>query len=89
VEGSVLPISDLQYAINTNADINMHEQKEAFSHDIDSLNEDQQQAYDIVDCHLQDTLDGKMPPQLLMVIPGEGVVGKSKVIQSMTQNFER
>jgi hypothetical protein len=87
-EGSVLPVSDLRHAIDINSNINVQE-KEVFLHDIDSLNEDQRRAYDIVDSHLQDTLDGKMPSQLLMVIPGEGGVGKSKVIQSITQNFKR
>lgn len=33
-------------------------------------------------------MNGKTPPQLLMIIPGEGGVGKSKLIQTMTQNFE-
>ena len=40
------------------------------------LNEEQKWAYDIVDQHLQETLSGKMPPQLLMIIPGKGGVGK-------------
>jgi len=48
---------------------------------------EQCRAYDIVDWHLRETLAGKNPPQLLMVIPGEGGVGKSKTIQTITENF--
>ena len=33
-------------------------------------------------------MNGKLPPQLLMIIPGERGVRKSKVIQTMSQNFE-
>jgi hypothetical protein len=53
------------------------------------LNDEQQRAFDIVDWHLQETLAGKQPPQLRMVIPGEGGTGKSKTIQSITVNFDR
>lgn len=34
-------------------------------------------------------LSGLNPCQLLMVIPGEGGVGKSKMIQTITENFEQ
>jgi hypothetical protein len=54
----------------------------------DELNRDQRRAYDIVDRHLQQTLDGLNPDQLLMVIPGEAGVGKSRVIQTITSNFQ-
>ncbi|KAG2122382.1 hypothetical protein BD769DRAFT_1291954, partial [Suillus cothurnatus] len=48
---------------------------------------DQRRAYDIIDWHLTETLAGRAPPQLLMIIPGEGGVGKSKTIQTITENF--
>ena len=56
---------------------------------VENLNDDQYRAYDIVDWHLKETIAGKKPPQLLMVIPGEGGVGKSKLIQTITQCFWR
>ena len=37
---------------------------------------------------MNETLEGKQPPQLLMMIPGEGGVGKSKLIQTMTRAFQ-
>jgi hypothetical protein len=48
---------------------------------------DQRRAYDIVDWHLQETLANRQPPQLLMIIPGEGGVGKSETLQTITENF--
>jgi len=51
------------------------------------LLEDQHCAYDIVDWHLQKLLSGLNLPQLRMIIPGEGGVGKSKTIQMITDNF--
>ena len=53
----------------------------------EELLEDQHRAYNIVDWHLQKLLSGFNPPQLRMVIPGEGEVGKSKTIQTITDNF--
>jgi len=51
------------------------------------LLKDQRRAYDIIDWHLAETLAGQVPPQLLMFIPGEGGVGKSKTIQTIMENF--
>lgn len=48
---------------------------------------EQRRAYDIVEYHLRQTLEEKRPAQLLMHIPGEGGVGKSKVIQTITDLF--
>ena len=53
------------------------------------LLKDQRRAYDIIDSHLQQTLNGQNPSQLLMIIAGEGGVGKSKTIQSITENFHK
>ncbi|KAF8137246.1 hypothetical protein EV363DRAFT_1138415, partial [Boletus edulis] len=36
-----------------------------------------------------ETLADNNPQQLLMIIPGEGGVGKSKTIQTITENFNR
>ena len=58
------------------------------STDVKDLKDDQRRAFDIVDWHLKETIEGKKPPQLLMMIPGEGGVGKSKLIQTITQNFQ-
>jgi len=51
------------------------------------LLEDQRRAFDIIDWHLRETLAGRAPPPLRMIIPGEGGVGKSKTIQSIMENF--
>jgi hypothetical protein len=40
-----------------------------------------------VDWHLTQTITGKNPPQLLMMIPGERGVRKLKLIQMMTYAF--
>jgi hypothetical protein len=48
--------------------------------DVENLNDDQQWAYDIVDWHLRETIAAKILSQLLIMIPGEGSVGKSKLI---------
>lgn len=53
----------------------------------DQLRSDQRRAYDIVKTHLDNSIDGKNPPQLLMQIQGEGGTGKSKVIQTITAYF--
>jgi hypothetical protein len=52
------------------------------------LRVDQQRAYDIVIEHLQQTVAGERPPQLLMQLLGEGGTGKTKVIERITQRFE-
>ena len=57
--------------------------------EVQGLLRDQQRAYDIIDWHLNETLNGNKPQQLLMIIPGEGGVGKSKTIQTITESFHR
>ncbi|KZT08384.1 uncharacterized protein LAESUDRAFT_605749, partial [Laetiporus sulphureus 93-53] len=49
---------------------------------------DQKRAYDIITWHLNQTLAGHKPPQLLMLIHGEGGTGKSRVIQTVTEHFK-
>ena len=85
LEPEVCPITNLRDGLEE--DVNDRNQISPV--DVDKLNEDQRRAYDIVDWHLQDVTEGKIVPQLLMMIPGEGGVGKSKLIQTMTENFER
>ena len=51
------------------------------------LRNDQFQAYDIITGHLQETLAGRKPPPLHMLIHGEPGTGKSQVIQMTTLNF--
>ncbi|THH04463.1 hypothetical protein EW146_g10168 [Bondarzewia mesenterica] len=51
------------------------------------LKQDQKRAYDIISWHLRQTLTGKRPPPLRMIIHGEGGTGKSKVIQTVTELF--
>ena len=88
----VLPISDLNenVTVEDNKDIlyDTNGRKQTLQDEIEMLNDDQRRAYDIVDWHLNETMNGKMPPQLLMVIPGEGGVGKSKLFQTISRNFE-
>ncbi|KAJ7246449.1 hypothetical protein C8J57DRAFT_945489, partial [Mycena rebaudengoi] len=51
------------------------------------LKADQLRAYQIIVWHLDETLAGKEPPPLRMLLHGEGGTGKSKVIQTVTQAF--
>ncbi|KAG9093513.1 hypothetical protein FS749_014257 [Ceratobasidium sp. UAMH 11750] len=51
-------------------------------------------AFNVVQRHLALTLEAihtnaPLPPQLLMLLVGEGGTGKSKVIQTITAEFER
>ena len=55
--------------------------------DPQNLKPDQYRAYDIITWHLEQTIAGKKPPPLRMIIHGEGGTGKSKVIQTVTQYF--
>lgn len=55
--------------------------------EVEGLLQDQRCAYDIIDWHLNKMLKGNEPQQLLMIIPGKGGVGKSKTIQTITENF--
>ena len=86
IQGKVLPMSDLWEGQET---VKEEEKEQILATDVDKLNEEQRRAYDIVDWHLQETIEGKAPPQLLMMIPGEGGVGKSKLVQTITQNFQQ
>ena len=86
IQGKVLPMSDLWEGQEI---VKEEEKEQILATDVDKLNEEQQRAYDIVDWHLQETIEGKAPPQLLMMIPGEGGVGKSKLVQTITQNFQQ
>jgi hypothetical protein len=90
-EAEVVSISELWNPMSRDErnDVGVDDANRISAIDIDKLNKDQRRAYDILDWHLQETIDGKVPPQLLMVIPGEGGVGKSKLIQTMTQDFEQ
>ena len=83
---SVTPISDLYKQIDENGH-HASPSQQPLSNVTENLNEDQRRAYDIVDWHLQQTMAGKKPPQLLMMIPGEGGVGKSTLIRALTQDF--
>jgi len=51
------------------------------------LKADQHRAYDIVTRHLDQTLSGRIPLPLRMLILGEGGTGKSKVIQTIMAYF--
>jgi hypothetical protein len=52
------------------------------------LNNEQRRAYDVVMWHLDQTLSGKNPPPLRMIIHGEGGTGKSKILQTITKAFK-
>ncbi|GLB44644.1 putative G-quadruplex DNA unwinding [Lyophyllum shimeji] len=52
------------------------------------LREDQRRAYNIVVWHLNQTLAGRKPPPLRMILQGEGGTGKSRVIQTITEAFK-
>ena len=55
--------------------------------DPSELNLDQFCAYDIITWHLNQTLAGLKPPPLRMIIHGKGGMGKSQVIQTVTDYF--
>lgn len=55
--------------------------------DPSELKDNQRRAYDIVTWHLDQTIANKDPPPLRLFIQGEGGTGKSKVIQTITQEF--
>lgn len=87
-QSEVIPISDLwESDSGEHMDVDDENARFQLMEEITSLNEEQRRAYDIVDWHLEETMAGKKPPQLLMMIPGEGGVGKSKLIQTITRNF--
>jgi hypothetical protein len=92
-DASVLPFSDLLCGISQDGSerVNMKDNgmMDLTFGDVASLNKDQRRAYNIVDWHLQETMIGRKPSQLLMMIPGEGGTGKSKLIQMITINFDR
>ncbi|THG92702.1 hypothetical protein EW026_g8293 [Hermanssonia centrifuga] len=44
-------------------------------------------AFDIIRWHLNQTLSGHEPPPLRLILYGEGGTGKSKVIQTVTEEF--
>ena len=56
--------------------------------DTTNLDPDQYRAFDIIRRHLDQTLAGKSPPPLRMIIYGEGGTGKSQVIQTTTDYFD-
>ena len=59
-------------------------ESELISMEVQGLLQEQCHAYDIIDWHLDEMLKGNKPQQLLMMIPGEGGVGKLKTIM---ENF--
>jgi hypothetical protein len=50
---------------------------------------DQKRAFQIVSWHVAKVLEKRKIPQLLMLICGEGGTGKSRLIQAITEMFER
>lgn len=86
---AVLPFSDLCENVEGTGKGPHNDMESILATEVNCLNNDQRRGYDIVDWHLHETIAGKKPPQLLMLIPGEGGVGKSKLIQTISQNFDR
>ncbi|RDB17999.1 ATP-dependent DNA helicase RRM3 [Hypsizygus marmoreus] len=52
------------------------------------LNVDQRRAYQIVENQILARLRGESPPQLLLMIQGQGGTGKSLIINAITKTFE-
>jgi phage/plasmid-associated DNA primase len=52
------------------------------------LNKEQCRAHNIIENHLLAHLDGRKPPQLLMLILGQGRTGKSTLIRPITKTFD-
>ena len=53
----------------------------------DFLTVDQLRAYEIITWHLDETLAGRHPPPLRLIVNGEGGTGKSKLIEAVTDYF--
>lgn len=51
------------------------------------LNEEQSMAFSIVAEHLREILLGNDPPQLLMVVHGQGGTGKTRLLEAITKLF--
>ncbi|KAG2044046.1 hypothetical protein BDR03DRAFT_844720, partial [Suillus americanus] len=51
------------------------------------LNEEQSMAFVIIAEHLHEILMGGDPPQLLMVIHGQGGAGKTRLLQAIMKMF--
>ncbi|KAJ3884107.1 hypothetical protein GG344DRAFT_12160, partial [Lentinula edodes] len=51
------------------------------------LNEDQALVHDIVIDHINATISGKTPEQLLMIIHGPGGTGKTVAVNAITKSF--
>lgn len=54
---------------------------------VDFLNEDQLQAFDIIIWHVERTLSGHQPPPLRLMIHGEGGTGKSALLRTVSEYF--
>ncbi|KAJ6497950.1 hypothetical protein C8R47DRAFT_914367, partial [Mycena vitilis] len=52
------------------------------------LNLEQRRAHDIIENHLLRTLAGQDPPQLLMIVRGEGGTGKTVLLNVITDTFD-
>src|SRR5258708_20651157 len=57
--------------------------------DVSNLHKDQLCTYTIITHHLAAKQWGEQPPQLLMVLTGEGGTGKSRVIDSVMKYFKK
>ncbi|KAJ2999759.1 hypothetical protein NUW54_g6885 [Trametes sanguinea] len=57
--------------------------------DVGDLHKDQFCTFDIISWHLQQTLAGRSPLLLQMILYGEGGTGKSRVIQTVTEAFAK
>ncbi|GJE99317.1 hypothetical protein PsYK624_155710 [Phanerochaete sordida] len=55
--------------------------------DPSELEDEQFCAYDIIKWHMAETLAERNPPTLRMILYGEGGTGKSRVIQTVTEEF--
>ncbi|KAB5588280.1 Vacuolar membrane-associated protein IML1 [Ceratobasidium theobromae] len=91
--GSCVPVEDL--GINADRHLQDRGGVESMAGALDvlpaievtHLNRDQLRAFKIVERHLDLSLNGEHPPQLLMQIQGEGGTGKSTVIHCITDLF--
>ena len=52
------------------------------------LNKEQCRAHNTIKNHLLAHLDGRKPPQLLMLILGQGGTGKSTLVRAITKIFD-
>ncbi|KIM58156.1 hypothetical protein SCLCIDRAFT_28315 [Scleroderma citrinum Foug A] len=88
ISARVIPLSECSNNMQTTSQtLTMSFEQALSSINPSILKDDQYHVYDIVTWHLEETLARHNPCPLRVIVHGEGSTGKSKVIQTVTQEF--